>query len=350
MGSDPALEHAPDADEAPAHEVEVGAFRLGRTPVTNAQFGAFVRSTGHPSPAGWPGGTVPPGRELDPVTYVSWAEADAFCRWAGGSLPTEAEWERAARGDDRRTWPWGDDPPRRAHAVLVLTDTRPVGGRSAGAGPFGHLDLAGNAWEWTASLYRPYPYDAADGREGDGRGPRVLRGGAFTHGPGEARSSYRHGMLPGTIDHYVGFRLATAPGVSVDGVDLLDVPAGRVWMGNDARPSRGPAPPDEVPRHDCQVAAVELTATPVTNEAYAAFVAATGHRAPIHWESAVAPAGLERHPVTHVDWHDARAFGDWAGGRLPTEAEWEKGARGEDGRPYPWGDDAPDARRANSAA
>ena len=348
MGSDPAAEHAPDADEAPCHEVEVAAFRLGRTPVTNAQYGAFVRGTGHAPPAGWPDGRLPPGRELHPVTYVSWAEADAFCRWTGGALPTEAQWERAARGDDRRTWPWGDEPPSAAHAVLGVTDTRPVGGRLAGAGPFGQLDLAGNAWEWTASLYRPYPHDGADGREGEGPGPRAVRGGAFTHGPGEARCSYRHGMLPGTIDHYVGFRLATAPGVSVEGLEVLDVPAGRVSIGNDARPSSGPALADEVPRHECDVDAVELTATPVTNEQYAAFVAATGHRAPIHWEGGIVPAGLERHPVTHVDWEDASAFSAWAGGRLPTEAEWEKGARGDDGRLYPWGDDPPDARRANA--
>jgi formylglycine-generating enzyme required for sulfatase activity len=348
MGSDPALEHAPDPDEAPAHEVEVDAFRLGRTPVTNVQYGAFVEATGQSPPAAWPGGTVPLGRELHPVTYVTWDEAAAFCRWAGGYLPTEAQWERAARGDDRRTWPWGDDPPRPAQAVLELTDTRPVGGRASGAGPFGHLDLAGNAWEWTSSVFRAYPYDPGDGREGDGPGPRVVRGGAFTHGPAEARCSYRHGMLPGTVDHYVGFRLAAAPGVEVDGIELLDVPAGIARLGNDVRPSQGAAPTDEVPRHTCEVEAVALTAMPVTNEQYAAFVAATGRATPIHWVDGAVPPELERHPVTHVDWHDAVAFCAWAGGRLPTEAEWEKGARGDDGRLYPWGDDAPDGRRAHA--
>ena len=348
MGSDPALEHAPDADEAPAHEVELAAFRLGRTPVTNRQYGTFVRAAGHPAPSAWPGGTVPPGRELHPVTYVSWDEAAAFCRWAGGFLPTEAQWERAARGDDRRTWPWGDDPPLPAHAALELTDTRPVGGRAAGAGPFGHLDLAGNVWEWTASERRSYPYDPGDGREEGGPAPRVVRGGAFTHGPAEARCSYRHAMLAGTVDHYVGFRLAAAPGVDVDEIELLDVPAGVVRLGNDERASHGPAPADEVPQHACDVRAVELTATPVTNEQYAAFVAATGHPAPIHWAGGAVPPGLQRHPVTHVAWHDAAAFCAWSGGRLPTEAEWEKGARGEDGRLFPWGADPPDLGKAHA--
>ncbi len=348
MGSDPALEHAPDPDEAPPHEVLVAAFRLGRAPVTNRQYARFVEGTGHAPPAAWPNGAVPPGRELHPVTYVSWDEAAAFCRWAGGFLPSEAQWERAARGDDRRTWPWGDDPPRPAHAALELTDTRPVGGRRSGAGPFGHLDLAGNAWEWTSSRYAPYPYDADDGREAPGAGHRVLRGGAFIHGPGEARCSYRHGMPPGTVDHYVGFRLATAPAVTAGGIELLDVPAGVVRLGNDPRPSGGPAPADEVPRHTCATRAVELTATPVTNEQYAAFVAATGRAAPVHWADGVAPAGPEQHPVTHVDWHDASAFCAWAGGRLPTEAEWEHAARGADGRVYPWGDDPPDRSRAHA--
>ena len=345
MGSDPAAEHAPDRDEAPRYEVEVGAFRLGRTPVTNAQYAEFVRATGGPPAAAWPNGLVPRGRELHPVTYVSWAEADAFCRWAGGFLPTEAQWERAARGGDERTWPWGDEPPRPAHAVLESTDTRPVGGRLAGAGPFGHLDLAGNAWEWTASGYADYPY--VEDRESDGSGPRVLRGGAFVHGAGDARCSSRHGMLPATVDHYVGFRLAAASGVEVDGIELLDVPAGTVVMGNDQRPSGGPAPPDEVPRHVVDVDAFELTATPVTNAQYAGFVRATGRAAPIDWDDRTPPRH-DDHPVTHVDWHDATAFCRWAGGRLPTEAEWEKAARGVDGRLYPWGEHPPDADRTHA--
>jgi formylglycine-generating enzyme required for sulfatase activity len=347
MGSDPAAEHAPDPDEAPRHVVDVGAFGLGRTPVTNAQYGAFVAADGHRPPASWPGGTSPPGRELHPVTYVGWDEAAAFCAWAGGFLPTEEQWERAARGDDDRTWPWGDVPPTPAHAVLGATDTRAVGGRLAGAGPFGHLDLAGNAWEWTSSPYLPYPSG-----DGSGRDPlvaRVVRGGTFIHMAAEARCSSRHGMLPGTVDHYVGFRLAASPGATVlKGVELLDVPGGTVAVGNDLRDSGGPAPPDEAPRHRPDVGRFELTATPVTNEQYAAFVRATDRPAPIHWFGGGVPAGLERHPVTYVDWHDATAFCAWAGARLPTEAEWEKAARSDDGRLFPWGDEPFDEGRAHA--
>ena len=343
MGSDPAAEFAPDPDEAPAHRVVVPSFRLGRTPVTNAEYLAFASATGHPPLSHWPGGTIPAGWEHHPVTYVSWADAAAFCRWAGGRLPREAEWERAARGDDGRTWPWGDGPPTAERAVFAGADTAPVGSCPAGASPFGALDLAGNVWEWTASALRPYPYLAEDGREDAGLdGPRVVRGGSFIHGPGEIRCSYRHGMLPGVVDHYVGFRLAADPGalLKLDAA-MVDVPSGEVLLGNDPRPAAGPAAPDEAPQHEVSIAAVSLSTTPVTNELYRTFVLDAGRAPPPHWRGGTMPDELAEHPVTHVDWHDAAAFCRWAGGRLPTEAEWEKAARGTDGRLYPWGNDQP---------
>ena len=292
------------------------------------------------------------GRDAHPVTYVSWADAAAFCRWAGGRLPSEAEWERAARADDGRTWPWGDVPPSAERAVFAAADTAPVGSCPGGASPFAVLDLAGNVWEWTASVLRPYPYAADDGREEAGSdGPRVVRGGSFIHGAGEIRCSWRHGMLPGVVDHYVGFRLAADPDRSLayDG-GMIDVPAGEVLLGNDPRPSAGPAVLDEAPQHEVPVAAVALSATPVTNAQFAAFVDATGHSPPPHWPGDSLPEQLSDHPVTHVDWHDASAFCRWLGGRLPTEAEWEKAARGTDARLYPWGPDEPQAERVPPSA
>ena len=332
------------------------AFRLGRTPVTNAQYGAFVEATGQSPPAAWPGGTVPLGRELHPVTYVSWDEAAAFCRWAGGFLPTEAQWERAARGDDRRTWPWGDDPPRPAHAVLELTDTRPVGGRAPGARRrSAHLDLAGNAWEWTSSLLHAYPYDPGDGREGGRPGPacRARRGVHPRPGRGAllvpARDAARNGRplrrLPprrGARGRRGRDRAARRPGGDRPARERRSSFAGRGAHRRGAAARRA------------RSTAVELTATPVTNEQYAAFVAATGRAAPVHWVDGAVPAELERHPVTHVDWHDAAAFCAWAGGRLPTEAEWEKGARGDGRPPLPVGrrraGRAPGARRRRPEA
>jgi formylglycine-generating enzyme required for sulfatase activity len=346
MGSEPAAEFAPDPDEAPRNRLACAAFAIGRTPVTNGQYRAFVAATAYPMPSHWAGGVIPTGRDHHPVTYVSHADAAAFCRWAGGRLPTEAEWERAARGDDGRTWPWGEEAPGPELATFAATRTSPVGLHPRGAGPFGALDLAGNAWEWTTSAALPYPYDPADGRE-EARAdvPRIVRGGAYVHGPGEIRCSYRHGMLAGVVDHYVGFRLAcdTPAHLRLE-LDVVDIPAGVVLLGNDPRPSAGPAPADEAPRHSVSVAPVLLATTPVTNAQYAKFVTAAGHPAPPHWPEGTMPQELAGHPVTHVDWYDANAFAAWAGARLPTEAEWEKGARGSDGRRYPWGDDEPVTR------
>ena len=351
MGSDPALEHAPDPDEAPRHHVAVGAFRLSRTQVTNEQYREFVAETGHRPPAHWRHGQVPVGRGAHPVVYVTWADASAYCGWAGGALPTEVQWERAARGDDARTWPWGNEAPTPSHAHHAAGDTSPVGGRPAGAGPYGHHDLAGNVLEWTATLLRPYPYDAGDGRDGGGRGARVVRGGSYIHGPAELRCSYRQGLLPGVCDPYVGFRFALP--TSADGpprTDPLDVPVGPVTLGNDPRPTAGPTLPDEAPAHEVVVDAVELSANPVTNAQYLAFVVATARAAPAHWVDGVIPSGLEDHPVTYVDWDDATAFCEWAGVRLPSEAEWEKGARSADARMYPWGSDSLTAARANAGS
>ena len=346
MGSDPAAAFPPDPDEAPRHRVTCPAYRIGRTPVTNEEYAVYVAACGHPAPSHWPGGAIPAGRELHPVTYVSWYDAVAFCRWAGGFLPSEAQWERAARGNDDRLWPWGDDLPTAERAVFGTTDTAVVGSHPRGIGPFGALDLAGNAWEWTTSALRPYPYDPGDGREDavDSE-PRVVRGGAFIHGPGEVRCSSRHGMVPGAVDHYVGFRLAASSGAPLAlAMEMVDVPEGDVVLGNDARPSVGPCPPDEAPQRTLSLPSVELSTTVVTNAQYATFVGKTGHPAPPHWPGGVPPEALAEHPVTHVDWFDARTFCDWAGGRLPTEAEWEKGARGADGRLYPWGNDDPRPR------
>ena len=348
MGSDAGGGPATEPDEAPRHRVACPGFRLGRTAVTNAEYRRFVDATSRPPPSHWPAGAIPAGRESHPVTYVSWADAAAFCRWAGGFLPSEAQWERAARGDDARAWPWGDEPPTPEHAVFGGTDTAPVGAAPRGASPFGALDLAGNVWEWTSSALRAYPYDGDDGREDAASSePRVVRGGSFIHGAGEIRCSYRHGMLPGTVDHYVGLRLAAEPGARLEpGLGLVDVPAGDVVLGNE--PTR-PGAPDEAPLHDVDVAAVSLSVTPVTNRQYEAFVRDAAHPAPPHWPGGELPEALALHPVTYVDWHDAEAFCRWAGGRLPTEAEWEKAARGTDGRAFPWGDGAPGGRASYGA-
>jgi len=156
-----------------------------------------------------------PGFEDHPVAEVTWAGAVAFCEWRGARLPTEAEWEAAARGKDARTYPWGETPPTPARAVFGRRtgETGAVGARPAGATPEGVEDLAGNLAEWTSTLYRPYPYDATDGRENPtASGERVTRGGDYIYNTGaeELTTFFREGFsrAPKRGHRHIGFRCA----------------------------------------------------------------------------------------------------------------------------------------------
>ena len=346
MGSDPAAAYPPERDEAPRHTVSLEPFRLARTPVTRAQYRLF----------GAEGARALPGARAEddelPVTYVSHPDALAFCRWAGVRLPSEAEWESAARGGGERLWPWGDElpTPARARFGQDIGDPILVGSLPAGTSVGGVLDLAGNVWEWVSSAYRPYPYDAGDGRELlEGGQPRVVRGGSFLSGPEELRCSFRQAMHPGARDHYIGFRVASGRAESRIAFDWVDQPGGEAPLGADPREPGGPVRGDELPRHVVELPAFELSLSPVTNAQYARFLVETGTEAPPHWRDGAPPPGRDGHPVSLVDWFEADAFCSWAGGRLPTEAEWEKGARGCDGRTYPWGGEADPTRAALGA-
>jgi len=245
MGSRDDDERASD-DEKPQHEVTLPAFKIGRYPVTNAQYLRFVEATGRD----WRSDEGRhPERATCPAAYVSWYDARAYCGWLTGvwraegkiaedevvRLPTEAEWEKAARGGlpspsqgegaGVRVYPWGNewDETRCNTRELGLGGTTPVGIFPEGASPYGCLDMAGNVWEWTISLWGEdlseprfkYPYDPADGRENQEAGDevfRVVRGGAFYFDRRAARCACRSGFNPhGDWSDNSGFRVVVFP-------------------------------------------------------------------------------------------------------------------------------------------
>ena len=179
-----------DRDEQPVARIFVDRFWIDKLEVTNRRYQRCVEAGQCTVPIG--GSLGNPSRVEYPVTILSWRQATAYCRWAGKRLPTEAEWEKAARGPDGRRYPWGEAfEPERANAGYTL-GLGAVGEHPAGASPYGVLDMAGSVWEWTSSLYRPYPYDAADGREDPAaRGARVNRGGSWYYRAWYVRTTYR---------------------------------------------------------------------------------------------------------------------------------------------------------------
>jgi len=409
------------ADEKPRHAVRLGSgFWMSRTEVTVAAFRRFVADTAHRTTAerdGWspffdgkrlvtqPGlHWRTPGfaqGEDHPVVDVSWYDAEAFCSWAGGRLPSEAEWEYAARGGaPGRRYVWGDQPvplvsgvkqanladdeTRRVYAGWKTvpwyddghTYTAPAG--SFPANGFGLVDMAGNAAEWCADWYdeRAYPAGARAEPLLDPRGPavgeqRVVRGGSWVDDMAYMSVSRRYFDAPATHNAFIGFRcVREARPDNAAGAALprpaspappgtaawVRVPAGSFEMG--CVDSDRECQQDEKPKRRVELSrSFWVNRAEVTVEAFRDFVLATGHRTSaesdgwsrvfdgrslvkqpgVSWRS----PGFEQgpsHPVVHVSWYDASAYCDWAGGRLLTEAEFEYLERGG-GPPttYPWG-------------
>lgn len=172
-------------DEGPAHVVHLPTYFIDKYEVTNLQYKQFIDATGHRSPSHFRNRTFPPGKADHPVTFVSWHDADDYCRWAGKRLPTAAEWEKAARGADQRTFAWGDEfdihkanTPVRWERLKLEGDTTPVGAFEGGVSPYGLYDMSGNVWEWTSSWYLPYPGNTRP-TENYGEKYKTLKGGSW---------------------------------------------------------------------------------------------------------------------------------------------------------------------------
>ncbi len=199
-----------DVSERPEHKVTVKPFFIDINEVTCEEYEKFIRATSRQPPATWSNGTYPSGWERRPVTGVNWDDASAYAAWAGKRLPTEEEWELAARGADGRLYPWGSEwKDDLANAVQgPLGHVQNVGTYSAGVSPFGALDMVGNAWEWTASDFVAYPGGRLSGEIP--LNPKVIRGGCFLSRPDQATTTIRVGWPARGGDEYdnTGFRCA----------------------------------------------------------------------------------------------------------------------------------------------
>lgn len=390
------------------HDVTLDAFWIDRTEVSNEQFDAFVRNTEYRTTAelagsgdtseigkdtegaNWrypqgPGSSLE-GLDKHPVVQVSWDDAVAYCAWAGGRLPTEAEWEYTARGSESLVYPypWGHEfeiarlnscdnecSSSESSFTFIGSDgyasTAPVGTYPDGASPVGALDMAGNVWEWVNDRYRGdyYIWALSANPVGPELGElRVLRGGAWDNGaPDFFRSANRAKNLHDNRKDNVGFRCAfdnseiesqatevTATEIAPQAGSVRIVPRGRVetllvfvpagsfMMGN---PSADKSGLEGLPLHEVTLDAFWIDAMEVTNEHYAACVDA-GECTPPSEVSSVSRAkyygnaNYAHYPVIYVSWHDANQYCMWAGGRLPTEAEWEYTAHGRERRRFPW--------------
>lgn len=196
-------------DDRPVKAIRVDAFYMDTHEVTNLQYAAFVQATKHRAPFHWPKGAVPEGKEKFPVVNVSWEDAAAYARWAGKRLPTEAEWEHAARGKaEGLTYPWGNAKATEKLARFG-TIAGPVAVGQYPANAYGLYDMAGNVWEWVADWYdREYYAKSPDANpKGPAEGKyKVMRGGSWSDVDKYLTCAYRSWARVGERSPNIGFR------------------------------------------------------------------------------------------------------------------------------------------------
>lgn len=372
-------------DQRPAHTVYLDAFWIDKTEVTNAMYAKCVKDGNCQLPDYYQSSTREsyygdPAFDNYPVIYVSWEDAKAYCEWANRRLPTEAEWEKAARGGNAFIYPWGNDVPNNnlLNYNNAVGDTSEVDQYSDGASPYGALDMAGNVSEWVADWYSDTYYSSSltSNPLGSSSGQfRVLRGGAWNSNDDGIRSAHRDKYDPADSAYTIGFRcavsaidlpqssssaqpVATATATETsslgigstmrgkDGMTLLYVPAGEFTMGSENGGD------NEKPVHTIYLDAFWIDQTEVTNAMYSNCVSDGVCNNPRKGGSYTRDyyfrqPTFDNFPIIYVSWDDAKSYCEWVDRLLPTEAEWEKAARGTDANIYPWGNDVPNTTLLN---
>ena len=201
-------------DEAPEYIESVNEFYIDLYEVTNSDYKKFTMATHRETPYHWPNGEIPQNKENHPVIYVSWYDADEYCKWLGKRLPKEQEWEKAARGNNGRVYPWGNvwALDKSNHPYKGSTGTEPVGSYPNGRSPYGLYDMSGNVWEWVDSFYLPHPGNTTTRGE-YGKDKRVLKGGSWfdclSYGCGLSAPTFNRSFFtPEVKNNSFGFRCA----------------------------------------------------------------------------------------------------------------------------------------------
>ena len=208
-----------DLQDRPRHTSRTNAFSIDKFPVTNAQYAMFTTETAHKVPSYWKNGVIPKGFALHPVVLVTWQDAANYCTWVGKHLPTEAEWEKAARGTDGRRWPWGNHMnPEMLNTYNTRGTTTSVFAHMDGASPYGAVDMAGNVSEWTADDFKPYKgsqaptsmflIDQSASKYGAAEHYKVIRGGSWKSDPFSTSTYHRSYAMYGDASNFIGFRCA----------------------------------------------------------------------------------------------------------------------------------------------
>ncbi|GEM_PF-1374159 len=360
-------------DDKQQHNIYLDSYYIYKTRVTVEQFRNFCKATGKKMPTepewGW--------EEDNPIVNVTWDDAKAYANWAGAQLPSEAQWEKAVRGVDGRInllWNKRDKMNRKTD---IDDKTHPVVSSSVETSPYGMTDITGNTWEWCTDWYSDDYYKIAPAKNPTGPASgysHVLRGSSMDDNDStDFNTTMRHHCNPSGWYDFIGFRcvfrqpgaveptiempkvdpltlettvIPTSPDIKVnpkDGAEMILIPAGKFLMGSTSDDKL--ANKTEQPQHWVYLNSYYIYKTEVTVAQYRKFCKSIKRDMPEEpiWQ------WQETHPIVNITWNDAKAYANWAGVQLPSEAQWEMAARGTDGRIYPWGNEWDETKCANNS-